>query len=866
MANQGFVQALNLSEVEDGSLILDNLAGGTVSNDLKIFQGVSTKKSLLFFNRFVHTAVTEESEKSLELGTKFIYDSEYTYTDDDIVDIAPINLIKDYDIKYRGFDIDGKLTFPGSGKDVTFSRGDGYLPGKYDIIFKGGSGLNESAEATIEISDGQNVFSNVPGLLGQIGTLEITDSGDTQGSGLTFTGFKQGDVLTVSKYRQIVDENGNNTGNTTYISGDLPPRIVGIPGNGFQVTIIGFPWTTLLVGNYTWDIANLDTASLRVEIANTNPSLDGTYDLAKDISTNKHKFVAPSSPTSKSYDVNRLIYAQEFIERNLDLYDVNGDGSLTSWDIDLLEVFFRNTQNFPASTFKEDVRNWIAAYIATNGLPSGSTRTNEIVLYNYMEGLSRSIMDVDGTNPTVTTIPATAITLLRNYVSGNGVLYSISAASTLINNALVTSSSLNHAISLTVPVREYPTYTLDTVGYAKPYFTLTVYNPSSGGYVNHFDQFAKFGRRMNCTTNLTNWISIPIGASGTSSNVDWTIADKFTGTNTDGSTLYYVIVIASGSGFVTGSTFSNYSLTVQTSVPVISTADNGTEYGIFDSNGSNSYFLRSLPRSTLESLKETILISETYLLPSSESDTYGGTKVPTTTLFPDVIFRRDDSLTVENIQNLETPEVLDNEESNSESYGSTGSFSYNVAEGYTAELENVSENVEQATYLKGSKYRIDRKLYYERDIKIEGLITALDPDGFNSTVEALTPNDDNVISPGIFISDAGSQITNNLRADFAGKTRSFSNDYNPWVADPDNGQLVTTSEEVSINDLIFTQEISIDLRRKSQTVDNSRFVNGSGALGETLDDNFAVNPSNPTSYKLKMVINNEEFYILMKKA
>jgi len=866
MANQGFVQALNLSEVDDGSLILDNLAGGTASNDLKIFQGVSTKKSLLFFNRFLHTAVTEESTKSLELGTQFIYDSVYTYTDDDIVDIVPINLIKDYAIEYRGFDADGKLTFPGSGRDMTFSRGDGYAPGKYDIIFKGGSGLNESAQATIEISDGQVNFANVPGLIGQIGSVEITDSGDTQGSGTSFSGFKQGDVLTVSKYRQTVDANGNNTGNTTFISGDLPPRITGIPGTGFQVTIIGFPWTTLLVGNYTWDIANLDTASLRVEIANTNASLNGTYDLVKDASTNKHKFVPPSSPNTKSYDVNRLLYAQEFIERNLDLYDVSGDGSFTSWDIDLLEVFFRNTQNFPASTFETDVRNWIAAYITTNGLPTGSTRTNEIQLYNYMEGLNRSIMDVDGTNPTVTTIPASAITILRNYVSGNGVLYSVSSASTLIAASTVTASNLKHAIALRVPVKEYPIYTLDTDSYAKPYFTLTVYNSSSGGYVNHFNQFAKFGRKMNCTTTLNSWISIPIGASGTSSGIDWRIADKFTGTNTDGSALYYVIVVASGNGFAANSTFSNYNLTVQTSTPVISSAENGTEYGVFDSNGQNSYFLRSLPRSTQESLKEIILIAENYSIPTAESDTYGGTKVPTTTLFPDVIFRRDDQLTVQNIQNLESPEVLDNEESNSESYGSTGSFTYGIDDGYTAELDNVTENVEQATYLKESKYRIDRKLYYERDIKIEGLISAYDPDGFNSTESALSPTDDDVISPGIFISDAGSQITNNLRADFAGKTRSFSNDYNPWVADPDNGQLVTTSTEVSINDLIFSQEISIDLRRKSQSTDNSRFVNGSGALNQTLADNYAVNASNPTSYKLKMVINNEEFYILMKKV
>lgn len=865
MANQGFVQALNLAEVEDGSLILDNLAGGTASNDLKIFQGVSTKKSLLFFNRFTHNSVTEESTKSLELGTKFIYDTVYTYTDDDIVDIVPINLMKDYDIKYRGFDLDGKLTFPGSGVDITFSRGDGYQPGKYEIIFKGGSGLNESAQAIIEISDGQNVFPSVPGLIGQIGTVDITNSGSTQGTGTSFTGFKQGDVLTVSKYKQIIDANGNATNNSTFISGNLPPRINGLPGTGFQVTIIGYPWTALLVGNYAWNIANLDTASLRVEIANTNASLNGEYDLRKDSVTSKHKFVQPSQPTAKAYDVNRLIYAQELIGRNEYLYNVSGNGSLSSWDIDLLEVFFRNTQNFPQSTFEADVKNWISNYIITNGLPSGAIRTNQIVLYNYLEGLNRSIMDIDGTNPTVTTIPATAITLLRNYVTGSGTLYNISSASTLIANSEVNSSSLTHTIALTVPVREYPIYTLRTDQYAKPYFALKVYSNSLGGYANHFNEFAKFGRKMSCVTTLNSWVSISIGAFGTSSGIDWRIADKFVGTAADGSPVYYVIVVASGSGFAANSTFSSFNLTVQTSAPVISSAENGTEYGVFDSNGSNQYFLRSLPRSTQDSLKEIILISETYAIPTSESTTYGGTKVPTTTLFPDVIFRRDDSLTVENIKQLESPEVLDNAESNTEAYGSTGSFSYGIDEGYAVELANVNENVEQATYLKSSKYRIDRKLYYERSIRIEGLVSAYDPDGFNSSLAALSPTDDTV-SPGIFISDAGSQITNDLRADFAAKTRSFSNDYNPWVADVNNGQLITTSFEVSINDLVFSTYISIDLRRSGFTTDNTRFVDGNGSLNQNLNNNYAVNPSNPTSFKLKMVINNEEFFILLKKA
>ena len=107
MANQGFVQELNLAEVTDGEEIIANLAGGTAADDLKVFRGLSSEKSLLFFNRFIDDAVTEESTKSIELGTKFTFDTVYNYTDDDVVEIQPINLIEDFAYEYVGFEGDG---------------------------------------------------------------------------------------------------------------------------------------------------------------------------------------------------------------------------------------------------------------------------------------------------------------------------------------------------------------------------------------------------------------------------------------------------------------------------------------------------------------------------------------------------------------------------------------------------------------------------------------------------------------------------------------------------------------------------------------------------------------------------------------
>ena len=44
MANQGFVRTLNLDEVTDGAKTIQNLAGGTVDADLRVFAGFIFRK------------------------------------------------------------------------------------------------------------------------------------------------------------------------------------------------------------------------------------------------------------------------------------------------------------------------------------------------------------------------------------------------------------------------------------------------------------------------------------------------------------------------------------------------------------------------------------------------------------------------------------------------------------------------------------------------------------------------------------------------------------------------------------------------------------------------------------------------------
>ena len=143
-------------------------------------------------------------------------------------------------------------------------------------------------------------------------------------------------------------------------------------------------------------------------------------------------------------------------------------------------------------------------------------------------------------------------------------------------------------------------------------------------------------------------------------------------------------------------------------------------------------------------------------------------------------------------------------------------------------------------------------------------ITSYDPDELNLTQTDLLTD----LSPGIYISSSLSQITNPLASDYANKTRSFSSDFNPWTAFPAASKLATQSLNVTINDLVWTTEIEFDIN--TSTANGTRFVKQGNThiLNETLGDNLQdpISESNPTTYKLKITINGEVFYLMMNKA
>ena len=802
MANQGFVRTLNLSEITDGAQTIQNLAGGTVDSDLRVFAGLSSEKSQLLWNRFLNTTEINQSVASLKNGTQFIWDTNYTYTDDDYVYIEPVNLLRDFSATYVGF-AEGNtvVSDPLGANDYNFDIGEGYTPkpdgtAYQNVALTGGNG--SGAKANILIAND-----------GTVSSVQILDLGGS--------GYSYGDKLLI----------GDGTG------GD---------GVGFVIRITAFPWEATAVGNFAWGIEDLDTLNLRVTFDNCSATLDGTYTIAQG-SSNKNIWGVPNNAVNLAYDVNRQITVQEKIENNLDIYDIDGDGSITVQDKTYIEMFINGDDELTFTT-----------YIQNNAVNAGSTRQTGPAIYRYIAGLASSVLDVDGTG----VANSVDVSLINSYVTSSTTpksIYVRQSASNLATGRQSYSNALRHAISVTAKVPSNPG-TKESLGigdvYDPPYFYIEKYE--SNEWKNVYDNFAKYGTAQTCSTTENDYVNnTNVGVLKSEGNIQYRIVDKFVvfdGTQNN----YYVRIVVSGTGFTNGQVFgSQPTLTASTGVPVF---NKNSEYGIFDSDGAAKFYLRTNPRSSVESIKEMVLFSTSYSLSTSESTQYGGTQVPTLTLIPDLVFKRDDSLTLSNIQNLESPEIIDDGD-NKYSSG-FAAFSYGI-EGYATELAEVTDNVDESIYLRTTKYRIDRNLYYTKEIKFNGFITSYDPDELNLTQTDLVTD----LSPGIYISSSLSQITNPLASDYANKTRSFSSDFNPWTAFPAANKLATQSLNVTINDLVWTTEIEFDIA--TSTANGTRFTSASD-LNQTLGDNFAIDEANPTTYKLKITINGEVFYLMMKKA
>ena len=814
--NLGFSQATNLLEVTDGAEALQNLASGTIDADLRLFAGSSIRTSELYWNRYEQTIETIQSPTDINPGTRLNFGkrSFSTFSDGDIVKVTPINLIKDIAFKYIGFDADGELTET-SGLDISYIRGEKYTEGTYsNVALTGGSGTG--ARATIKVDSA-----------GEISSVEITDNGD---------GYVQGDVL--------------NFGG------------LGVNGNGFLIRIVGFPWKCLIVLNSAYNAILDVNSNLSVEIRNTTTALDGFYSIKKDSATNKNAFYEPNNSNLQAYDVNRLQFAQTRILDNIEIFDIDGDGSYTSYDSDLIAIYLNNL----GSTSAQYVQLFDAYVSDPNNLPNASARRNNAIkINNYFTGISLDLFDIDGTGLFDIALNTQ---LFANYAT-NGFLYEIKDASTVINNESPNNSiTFNHTNIIDFRIPRDPNYTLPINlknEFLKPYVKLI--KEVAGSSINILDNFSLFGTKQLCTTNFEDYQNnVIVGTTNTEFN--YKVFDKFVSNGQ-----YFVEIVITGSGKPLNQAFGTEpELTPQTSTPVF---DSSEEYGVFDSNVINSFFLKTNPRTSDENAKDLVLFSEkfTFETPAgvSGTSTYENEDISITSLLSDILLDRDDSLKTENISNLNQPEIIDDGEQflgvNQEINTSNTAFSYNIDLGFSGELQEITNVVEESLFLRSTSFRTDRSLYYKREIKINGLISSYDPDSLNDNNASL----DLEKSPGIFISSSSSQITNTLASDFARKTRSFSSDFNPWretFSDLEGNALSTFSLDVTINDLFWTTEISLNIGGPNATTgDLANMGYETGISGESLDTNFnSTTVAAGQSYKLPTIINGEVFFIIMKKS
>ena len=322
MANQGFVRTLNLDEVSDGAQTIQNLAGGTVDADLRVFAGLSSERSQLIWNRFINNAEINQSVASLKNGTQFQWDTNYTYTDDDFVFIEPINLLRDFSVVYIGWaEGNAVVSDPLGALDFNYDIGEGYTPGTYTNVALSG-GLGTGAQANIVIGND-----------GTVSSVQIIGNGGNN--------YNYGEKLVI----------GDGTG------GD---------GVGFVIRITAFPWEATAVGNHAWNIEDLDLLDLRVTFDNCSKTLDGTYAIAKGAS-NKNIWGVPNNAVNLAYDVNRQITVQEKIDNNYDIYDIDGDGYVWYDDKTYIEMYING-----------DDENAFTTYIQSNPVELGSTRQTGI--------------------------------------------------------------------------------------------------------------------------------------------------------------------------------------------------------------------------------------------------------------------------------------------------------------------------------------------------------------------------------------------------------------------------------------------------------------------------------------------------------
>jgi len=87
--NQGYIRELNLDETFDGARSMDNLALGSISEDLTIFANNSENTSTLVWKKAI-------LNYDIQNGITFVFDTQISYGDGDPIKIAPCIVIETF--------------------------------------------------------------------------------------------------------------------------------------------------------------------------------------------------------------------------------------------------------------------------------------------------------------------------------------------------------------------------------------------------------------------------------------------------------------------------------------------------------------------------------------------------------------------------------------------------------------------------------------------------------------------------------------------------------------------------------------------------------------------------------------------------
>lgn len=214
-----------------------------------------------------------------------------------------------------------------------------------------------------------------------------------------------------------------------------------------------------------------------------------------------------------------------------------------------------------------------------------------------------------------------------------------------------------------------------------------------------------------------------------------------------------------------------------------------------------------------------------------------------------LIFERSNEVTQQNILNLVVPEFSDGGNDGGGFIYSNGVLNRN----FNNNFEFLEGTLDSSNYFRLKKYTTSRSnLFAVNPIKLEGNLRTFDPDEFNSGTEEIFAE----TSPGIFILDP------NSTSDNVEKLRSFSDNTSPWDISADATTLEysaasisdSTQQEMSIGNLILRSD-GIEPISLNEIQQISQPPSGSN-----------ISPAQKFKYKLPVIINGEEYNLLMAES